>query len=85
MTRTCPFSRDGIGTVADPAKAAIVRQHANGNETVPTVVAGDTGMVNPSAVELATHLATHAPHLLPADFELPQSGPIGKILGKFLG
>ena len=46
--------------------AEIVRQHAGGNETVPTVVVGDVGFVNPSARELVAHLAEHAPHLLPA-------------------
>ena len=45
--------------------AATVRQHANGNETVPTVVVGDRGFVNPSARELVAHLAEHHPHLLP--------------------
>lgn len=33
----------------DPSAAAFVRQHANGNETVPTVDIGGTVMVNPSA------------------------------------
>jgi glutaredoxin len=32
----------------DPADAEIVRAHARGNETVPTVVIGDRGFVNPS-------------------------------------
>ncbi|MCU7725395.1 hypothetical protein ODJ79_16840 [Actinoplanes sp. KI2] len=32
---------------ADPAGAASVRAVADGNETVPTVIAGDTAMVNP--------------------------------------
>jgi mycoredoxin len=48
----------------DPADAAIVRRYANGNETVPTVVIGDVGMVNPSATHVARHLAAMAPHLL---------------------
>jgi glutaredoxin len=52
---------------ADPADAAIVRSHANGNETVPTVVVGGVGFVNPSARELVAHLAAHHPHLLPDD------------------
>lgn len=47
--------------------AAVVREHANGNETVPTVVIGDTGFVNPSADQLVAHLTEHAPHLLPDD------------------
>jgi glutaredoxin-like protein len=49
----------------DPADAAIVRAHANGNETVPTVVVGGVGLVNPSATELVAHLAAHHPDLLP--------------------
>jgi glutaredoxin len=32
---------------ADPAGAASVRAVADGNETVPTVITGDTAMVNP--------------------------------------
>jgi len=52
--------------------AAIVRQHANGNETVPTVVIGDRGFVNPSAGELVAFLTEHHPHLLPDGFEPPQ-------------
>lgn len=32
----------------DEVAAAIVRTHARGNETVPTVVIGDVGLVNPS-------------------------------------
>ncbi len=66
----------------DPADAAIVREHANGNETVPTVVVGDVGFVNPSATDLATHLLHHAPHLLPDGFEAPRPGPVGRALGK---
>ena len=33
----------------DPAAAAFVRAHAGGNETVPTVILGETVLVNPSA------------------------------------
>lgn len=49
----------------DPADAAIVRQHADGNETVPTVVVGDVGLVNPSADQLLQVLDETAPNLLP--------------------
>lgn len=66
----------------DPSNAAVVREYANGNETVPTVVVGDIGMVNPSAGELAAHLEAHAPHLLPDDFEAPQPGTVGRAIGK---
>ena len=65
----------------DPADAAVVRSHANGNETVPTVVIGSTGMVNPSAAQVAAHLTAHAPHLLPDDFEPPKPGLIERLLG----
>lgn len=43
----------------DPAGAATVRLVAGGNETVPTVVVGDTALVNPSAATVldAAHRA----------------------------
>ncbi|MGB3736098.1 MAG: glutaredoxin domain-containing protein [Ilumatobacter sp.] len=66
----------------EPQKASVVREHANGNETVPTVVIGGVGMVNPSPGELAAHLAEHAPHLLPDGFEAPQPGAVGRAIGK---
>lgn len=74
----CPFctmlrrglDKRGIATVdhdiwSDPAAAAVVRGHARGNETVPTVVIGEVGLVNPSAREVEELLRTTAPHLLP--------------------
>lgn len=70
---------------ADPHDAAIVRSHANGNETVPTVVIGEVGMVNPSPRDLVAYLAAEAPHLLPEGFEAPEPGPIGRTLGKMFG
>jgi len=69
----------------EPSQADVVRQYANGNETVPTVVVGGVGLVNPSAPALAAHLATHAPHLLPEGFEAPQPGAVGRALGKIFG
>jgi len=71
----------------DPAHAAVVRQHANGNETVPTVVIGDQGLVNPSPKELISFLATNAPHLLPAGFDTSASegGKVSGIIGRVLG
>jgi glutaredoxin len=50
----------------DPSHAATVRQHANGNETVPTVVIDDIVMVNPSADDVMSILSVKAPHLLAA-------------------
>lgn len=40
-----------------PDAAATVRSIANGNETVPTVVVGTVGMVNPSGAQVAAALA----------------------------
>lgn len=51
---------------ADTDDAATVRRHANGNETVPTVVIDGVGFVNPSASELVSYLGEHHPDLLPA-------------------
>jgi len=70
---------------ADPADAAVVRRHAGGNETVPTVVIGEIGLVNPSATAVVEVLAEHAPHLLPDGAEPPQLGPVAQLLGRVLG
>lgn len=69
----------------DPSAAAIVRHHANGNETVPTVVIGETGFVNPSAGELVAHLTAHHPDLLPADFEPPQPNAAQRFVDRVFG
>ena len=90
----CPFctmlrrglDKAGIQTVDhniwdDPEAAATVREHAGGNETVPTVVIDGVGMVNPSASDVAEYLMKTAPHLLPDDFEPPEPGLLRKIFG----
>jgi glutaredoxin len=94
----CPFcsmlrrglDKAGIQTVDhniwdDPGEAAVVRRYAKGNETVPTVVVGDVGLVNPSVKQLIAHLAEHAPHLLPEGLEAgvgqAKPGLIGRLLG----
>jgi glutaredoxin len=69
----------------DPSLAAVVRGHANGNETVPTVVVGSHALVNPSARDLAALLAEQAPHLLPDGFEPPQPGRVGGMIQRVLG
>lgn len=69
----------------DAAAAAVVRQHANGNETVPTVVVGDQGFVNPSAGNLVAYLGTDHPELLPEGFEPPEPGLAGRLVGKLFG
>lgn len=67
------------------ADAAVVRRHASGNETVPTVVIGDTGFVNPSAGELVVFLAEHHPHLLPEGFEAPQPSAASRFVDRVFG
>jgi mycoredoxin len=90
----CPFctmlrrglDKAGITTIDhniwdDPDAAAIVRSYAAGNETVPTVVIGDVGFVNPSARDVSAHLMEHAPHLLPDGFEPAEPGRLRRLLG----
>lgn len=77
----------GIATVDhniwdNPDDAAIVRAHADGNETVPTVVIGGVAMVNPSARDVADHLAEHAPGLLPDGYDPDDRGLIDRMLGR---
>ena len=91
----CPFcsmlrrglDKLGIETVdhdiwRDPDAAAVVRSHANGNETVPTVVVGEVGLVNPSAKDVARHLQQFAPHLLPDDVDPSRPRVIDRLLGR---
>lgn len=52
-----PLSKSGfkvreINIWEDPEAAARVRQVANGNEVVPTVIIGSTALVNPSFAEV---------------------------------
>ncbi|MCY4037787.1 MAG: NrdH-redoxin [bacterium] len=69
----------------DQAAAAFVRSVADGNETVPTVVVGDTSMVNPTGAQVMAALADCAPHLVPEDYEPPQPGPMGRTIRRLLG
>lgn len=64
----------------DPADAETVRSIANGNETVPTVVIGGAGMVNPSAEAVVAAIRTEAPHLEPAEAQ-SASGVLSRIFG----
>lgn len=80
------LDRLGIVTVDhniwdSPADAAIVRSHARGNETVPTVIIGEIGLVNPTPHEVAKHLEHVAPHLLPDSYEPEQPGFFSRLFG----
>ena len=50
-----PLSKHNIWD--DPAHAEVVRSHADGNETVPTIVIDDVAMVNPSTDDVITVLS----------------------------
>lgn len=58
-----PLNKHNIWQDADHAE--VVRSWARGNETVPTVVIGPVGLVNPSAAEVVVAMREHTPHLLP--------------------
>ena len=63
------LEKRGIATIehdiwSDADAAEVVRSFARGNETVPTVVIGDVGFVNPTASAVEQHLKNYAPHLL---------------------
>ena len=72
----------------DPDAAAFVRRHARGHETVPTVVVGDTVLVNPSARQVIAHL--EAPKVRPmaratvTGYCWPQSVAPGETVGLHL-
>jgi len=69
----------------DDADAAVVRRFANGNETVPTVVIGDVGFVNPSARALVGFLAQRHPDLLPDGVEVPEPNPVSRLATRVFG
>ena len=45
----------------DPAGAALVREVAGGNETVPTLIVGDRSLVNPSTHSAIEAIRAYAP------------------------
>jgi glutaredoxin len=48
----------------EPAGAEVVREHAGGNETVPTLVFGDRSLVNPSTRSAVEAIRAYAPELI---------------------
>ena len=69
----------------DEDAAVFVRGVANGNETVPTVRIGDVALINPTAPEVMAEVAIHAPARMPAGYEPPEPGGIGRALRRMLG
>lgn len=64
----------------DPEAAATVRSIARGHETVPTVVVGEAGMVNPSVADVLAAIRVEAPHLEP-DEAPSANGVLDRIFG----
>ena len=69
----------------DPEAAAVVRSHAGGNETVPTVVIAGTAMVNPSADDVVAVLSVHAPERAPAGWNPPEPSRLSQLARRLLG
>lgn len=69
----------------DPDDAALVRRHAGGNETVPTVVIDDVALVNPSPDQVIGVLAERAPHLVPEGWEPRRPGRAAQAVRRLLG
>jgi mycoredoxin len=67
----------------NPAHAQTVRDYANGNETVPTVVVGGTIMVNPRLGQVIEALKAEAPHLVPEGAD--EAGAVGRLTRRLLG
>lgn len=65
--------------------AEVVRGHANGSETVPTVVIGSVSLVNPSIHQVLGVATTHAPSAVPEGYEPPEPGRVGRWITKTLG
>jgi mycoredoxin len=78
-----PLDRHNIWD--DPQAAQFVRDHAGGNETVPTIAVGTTVLVNPSPTEVLAAMADQAPHLIPEGTELPEPGKVGRLMNRLLG
>lgn len=70
---------------SDPEGAAVVRAVARGNETVPTVVIGPVGLVNPSIHEVLAVAATEAPGAVPEGYQPPEPGRLGRFVIRALG
>ena len=67
----------------DPRHADVVRSHANGNETVPTVLVGGAAMVNPRVGQVIEALKVEAPHLVPEGADEPTG--LGRLSQRLFG
>lgn len=64
----------------DSEAATRLRELANGNETVPTVVVRDIAMVNPSLSQVLAEVRRSAPHLEPPATPAPSARPAALVM-----
>jgi hypothetical protein len=76
--RAVPLDKRNIWD--DPDAAAQVRELAGGNETVPTVVVGQSAMVNPGVRQVLDAISREAPELGPP--AKARRGPLRRLLGR---
>ena len=69
----------------DPEAAGVVRSITGGNETVPTVLVGSVGLVNPGLHQLLAVALEHAPESVPEGYEPPEPGRVGRWINRTLG
>jgi glutaredoxin len=67
----------------DTGHAETVRSVANGSESVPTVIVGQTAMVNPRMRQVVDALRLEAPHLVPEGADEP--GALGRLAQRLFG
>jgi glutaredoxin len=69
----------------DADAAALVRRFAGGAETVPTVLVGEIGLVNPTSGRVLRTVHEVAPDRLPDGYEPPEPGRLARFLTRLLG
>lgn len=69
----------------DADAATLVRRFARGAETVPTVLVGEIGMVNPSPRQVLRTVHEVAPERLPEGYEPPEPGKVARFVTRLLG
>ncbi|MGH3443402.1 MAG: glutaredoxin domain-containing protein [Nitriliruptorales bacterium] len=76
---------DAVDIWEDEHAAAFVRSVAGGSETVPTVKVGPLALVNPTADDVLSAVAAHAPEDLPEGWAPRHPGRFTRLLARLLG
>ena len=69
----------------DADAAALVRELAGGSETVPTVLVGGVGLVNPRSRQVLDAVQEVAPDRLPEGYAPPGPGRVARVARRLLG